>query len=84
MARKEIVLGSEVRDRVTGFKGIAVAKVEYINGCIQYGIRGKILKDGKFPDAIYIDEEHLEATGKSVKIEKKETGAENEKPSGNH
>jgi hypothetical protein len=55
-----IKLGSKVRDVVTGFEGIAVAKVEYLTGCTQYGIAPRIDKDGKPQDAIYVDEARLE------------------------
>ena len=30
------VMGKEVKDIVTGFKGIVTAKIEYLNGCIQF------------------------------------------------
>lgn len=34
-------IGEEVRDRVTGFSGIVVAEMVYINGCIHYKVVGK-------------------------------------------
>lgn len=50
-----IGLGSKVRDKVTGFEGIAIAKVEYLNGCIQYCIKPRAQEDGKMPVGEYID-----------------------------
>ena len=56
-------LGQEVRDRVTGFTGIVTAKVEYLNGCVQYHVRPKVREDQKFPEGAYIDQEYLEVIG---------------------
>ncbi len=56
-----IKLGQKVRDKITGFEGIATSKVEYINGCIQFCIRPKIDKDGKMVDGEYIDIAQIEA-----------------------
>ena len=55
-----IELGDEVIDKITGFKGIVVAKTEYINGCIQYEVQPKIDKDGKIPESNNIDKETIE------------------------
>jgi len=80
-----INLGQELRDRITGFTGIATARVEYLNGCVQYALRSKISKkmrdEGKFPEAYYFDEAQLEMIGKGLLIETKKTGGEySEKP----
>ena len=52
---KKIKLGNQVKDIVTGFEGIATAKVEYLNGCIQYYVKPKIDEDGKYPSGQYLD-----------------------------
>lgn len=54
----EIELGSRVRDMVTGFEGIAMARVEYLTGCTQYGISqaGK----GELKPCEYLDWQRLE------------------------
>lgn len=74
----QIKFGSIVKDRVTGFKGMVVARVEYFNGCIQYGIRPKMKKGetGKRPDVEYIDEQHLEVIKSGRKTKQKEIGGE--------
>ncbi len=58
-----IKLGVTVKDLVTGFKGIATSRVEYLNGCVQYyvqpGLTEKQLADGKFPDGAYVDHQRL-------------------------
>jgi len=65
-----ITLGEEIRDKVTGLVGIATARVEYLNGCVQYCLRPKIKKDGKYPEGEYIDQGQLEVVGKGILVEK--------------
>ena len=55
----EINLGDKVKDKVTGFVGIAVAKTEFLNGCVQYSVAPKVGKDNKFPEEMGIDEQSL-------------------------
>ena len=54
---KEIKLGVRIKDRVTGFEGIVTARVEYLNGCIQYCITPKMGEDkeAKMPAGEYVD-----------------------------
>lgn len=52
-------LGVKVTDSVTGFSGTITARVEYLNGCRQYGVAPRISNDGKKPDSEYFDEERL-------------------------
>ena len=68
-------LGKEVKDIVTGFKGIIIARVEYLNGCMQYCIEPKkINKDGSMIKPPYIDEGQLKITGKGIYVKPKKTG----------
>ena len=59
-----IILGQEVKDIVTGLKGIAVARNCWLNGCVRIGIQAKVNKDGKVPDVDWADEKQVEVTGK--------------------
>lgn len=84
-----ILLGQKVRDKITGFEGVTVSKVEYLNGCIQYGVRpyySETEMKGKYPEAEYIDEEQLEKLyPESLEDEKRVSGDQNsnsEKPPG--
>ena len=56
----KIKLGSKVRDIVTGFEGIATARIRYLNGCIQYCVEPEVDKEGKMPKHHYIDFGQLE------------------------
>lgn len=70
-----IKLGSRVKDLVTGFVGIAVARCDYLNGCIRIGVQPKVDKDGKLPDTIYFDEPQLKTLKENVvPVGSKETG----------
>jgi hypothetical protein len=55
-----ITLGQKVRDIVTGFTGIAIARVEYLNGCVQFCVKPPVDKDGKMESGEYIDDSQLE------------------------
>lgn len=54
-----IKLGNKVRDKVTGFEGIATGRVEYLTGCTQIGITPPA-KDGEVKATQYFDAERLE------------------------
>lgn len=62
-----INLGDKVKDKITGFEGIAVARVEYLTGCTRYEVKPDKLKDEKTIDSEWIDERQLTVT-KSDKI----------------
>ena len=54
------LLGKILKDKITGFEGVATSKHFYLTGCAQFGIQQKIDKDGKIPDVRYFDEGRLE------------------------
>jgi len=60
-----IKLGEKVRDEITGFEGIAIARIEYLNGCVRYEVKPKILKDGRPIEGEWIDEQQLVAKSKA-------------------
>jgi len=67
-----IELGNKVKDRVSGLVGITIAKVEYLNGCIQFCVRPKIKKgEIKLSESCYIDEGQLEKVSEGVCVKKK-------------
>ena len=43
----EIQLGDTVQDIYSNYVGIAVAKTEFINKCVQWSVTGKVGKDNK-------------------------------------
>lgn len=57
--KEKIELGDEVRDSITGFQGVAIAKTHWISGCDRINVQPKIGKDGKLPDSMSFDEPML-------------------------
>lgn len=54
-----INLGDEVKDTVTGFKGIAMARHSYFQGCNRITIQPPIDKEKELPDEHTFDEPQL-------------------------
>lgn len=71
----KIQLGDKVKCKYTGFTGVAVAKTEFINGCIQWQVLPKGNKNNKMPEEIAIDEQSLEVIPiKKKKVKKSGNG----------
>lgn len=79
---KKIPLGSTVKDLVTGLEGIATSRIEYLNGCVQYGVHPKVGADGKPADPVWVDVGQLRIVnpGISKEIEVKDTGGRQATP----
>ena len=52
-------LGDVLKDKVTGFAGVAMVRAQYATGCIHYGLLNKELKDGQPQDWVWIDRSQL-------------------------
>jgi len=50
------ILGAEVEDTITGFKGTAITKIIHITGCVQYFVKPRVDEKGANVDGRYIDE----------------------------
>ena len=59
MAEHVVKLGDKVRDTISGFEGVAVARTEYLNGCARVGVQPPVDKDGKLPEAQHFDQPQL-------------------------
>ena len=64
----DICLGDKVKDKVTGFVGVATCRTEFLNGCVQFGIAPKVGKDNKMPEPVDIDEDSLMIVRRKVGI----------------
>jgi hypothetical protein len=53
---EKILLGDEIKDKITGFRGIAVARYSYLQGCDRICIQPKVDKAGRLPKAETFDE----------------------------
>lgn len=70
----KIELGQEVRDVVTGFAGIAVSRLEFLNGCVQYCVKPKAGDDGKMPEGEWIDIQQLEVVSRGIRVPQRASG----------
>lgn len=72
--QRTIQLGNIARDKVTGFIGTVISRIEYLTGCMQFGLVGKIGPDGKIPHAEYFDHARLEYVSDGVAVKSTDTG----------
>ena len=68
-----INLGDEVKNIVTGHKGIVIGISSWLNGCRTIGSKGKMREDGKCP-IFWNDEIEMKlVTKRKLKLSKKPT-----------
>lgn len=58
------LLGREVKDRVTGFKGVVSGISFDLYGCVQAVVSPPVGKDGKIPDSRWFDVPRLKVTNR--------------------
>lgn len=76
-----IELGKMYRDTVTGLKGVAVSRHEYMNGCVRISLQSRELHDGKPVEQQSFDIEQLVETEEAgVKVNKRPTGGPGDVP----
>ena len=62
-----IKLGDRVRDRISGFEGIATATAAYLNGCNRVLVEpAKLDKEGKLIEALWFDDVQVEMAQKGA------------------
>lgn len=61
-----IRLGDRVRDKVSGFVGIASGVSAYLNGCIRIHVQGPVDKNGKHVDGLLFDYQQIEVVERQV------------------
>jgi len=81
MGFKKIELGMKVKDRVTGFTGIAMCRSTFLTGCDRIGVQPKAGKDGKMEDSRYFDEPSLDIVGTKIVVMRDEEGKKVKKKS---
>lgn len=75
-----VKLGTQVRDRVTGYEGTAMSRTTYMNGCVRVGIQAPGLFEGKILEEVWCDEGQVDdaKTGEPVTT----AGEDRAQPSG--
>jgi hypothetical protein len=75
------VLGMEVQDKISGFRGTVTGRCEYITGCTQFLVQPKLKEDGSFVESRWIDEDRVEVLdAPRVVLSIKKQGADKEAP----
>jgi len=74
-------LGSEVKDIITGFKGVVVHRGQWLNNCNTYTVKPRALKDGMPQEAQHFDEPQLELIEEDCFKPSRETGGPERKVS---
>jgi hypothetical protein len=67
MSNFKYSLGTQAKDKITGYAGTLVARTEWIHGCARYTIQAPVLKDGFPVEAYTMDEDAIEITGEPAK-----------------
>jgi hypothetical protein len=55
-----ISLGDKVKDKISGFTGIAIGQTTWLNGCVRITVQGPTDKDGKLTQSECFDIQQLE------------------------
>lgn len=63
-------LGEILKDKISGFQGVAMARIEYFTDCVHYGLCAQTLIAGKPVEWEYFDETRLVRVYGKKKIEK--------------
>jgi len=72
---KDVEIGDRVRDKLTGFVGIAYGRWECMTGCVIFDVYPPMKEDGTVPDSKWVDEarcEVLEEQAVTVTIKARE------------
>lgn len=64
--KKTVELGDEVKDKISGFKGICTGIFNYLNGCVRAMIEPRTTKEGKPIEAHTFDVSQVEVLKKNV------------------
>jgi len=67
-------LGTEVKDTITGYSGIVIARCQWLHNCNTYGVKSKTLKEGVPIPCEYFDEPSLETISTKKFEEHRGTG----------
>lgn len=69
--------GDEVKEKISGFKGIITGSVFYLTGCNQYLVTAKPKDEFSEPTSLWYDEGRLELINKEIYTDKDVISEEN-------
>ena len=61
-----IKIGQRVRDTITGFEGIVVARTEWLYGCVRLTVQSDRLAEGKPAEPYTVDEPQCALVGVGI------------------
>jgi len=62
-----VKLGDLVRDKISGFEGIAHSRTEWLYNCVRVGVAPTKLHEGKLVESAVFDEDQLEVIKMQVR-----------------
>lgn len=66
---ERIELGNRVKDITSGFEGIVLARCEYLDGRVTFGVQGQVSAgDDKLEGPEYIPESYLQLIDKGIHV----------------
>jgi hypothetical protein len=68
----KIQLGDKVKDRISGYTGIAFGRFEWLYGCVRFNVQSQELHEGKPVESQVFDEEQLELVESGVVLKSEE------------
>lgn len=66
--------GSVLKDEITGFKGVVIARTQWLANCNVYKLQPQGLKKGEPQDSYSFDEPHLVLVKDTIFEPKRDTG----------
>ena len=63
-----IKLGDRIRDKISGFSGIAASHTFFLNGCERWLIEPEHLHEGKVLDSVWFDSVQVELVPKTKSV----------------
>lgn len=63
---ERIGLGDEVKDLVSGFTGIVISKIVFLNGCVRHCVAARVKDDNSSGEERYFDDEQLQVLRKGA------------------
>lgn len=80
MTKDDFALGDVLKDSITGFKGVAICRTEWLNGCLRVTLQPQDLKDGKPIEAQTFDVEQLDLVKRAKPRDVKPHGGDRAEP----
>jgi len=69
-----VELGDIVKDRITGFKGVAIGITKWLHGCRRITVQPEGMKDGKPLETATFDEPQIDVVKRAVHETTAKTG----------